>query len=66
MLFRSPGPTVDMGRLIAPSPITDDPMFRHERTGWLIDMAALLALAVAYGLAVLALLRRREPTVMRK
>ncbi|ARF82393.1 FHA domain-containing protein [Kitasatospora aureofaciens] len=58
--------TVDLGRLIAPSPITDDPMFRHERTGWLIDMAALLALAVAYGLAVLALLRRREPTIMRK
>ncbi|MBD0690016.1 FHA domain-containing protein [Streptomyces sp. CBMA123] len=58
--------TVDLGRLVVPSPITEDPMFRHERTGWLLDMGALLALSVGYGLAVLALLRRREPTIMRK
>ncbi|MFB7907147.1 FHA domain-containing protein [Kitasatospora sp. NPDC056076] len=58
--------TVDLNRLTVPSPITADPMFRPERTGWLVSMGALAALAAAYGLAVLALLRRHEPSVMRK
>ncbi|MFJ8473373.1 FHA domain-containing protein [Kitasatospora sp. NPDC094011] len=58
--------TVDLGRLVLPSPLTDDPMYHHERTGWLLDLAALVGLSTVYGLAVLALLRRREPTIMRK
>ncbi|WBP90866.1 FHA domain-containing protein [Kitasatospora cathayae] len=58
--------TVDLSRLTVPTPITADPMFRHERGGWLLSMVALPVLALAYGLAVLALLRRHEPTIMRK
>ncbi|MFJ9608619.1 FHA domain-containing protein [Kitasatospora sp. NPDC101176] len=51
---------------IFPTNITVDPMFRHERAGWLLSMAVLPALSVAYGLAVLALLRRHEPAIMRR
>ncbi|MEU9080171.1 FHA domain-containing protein [Kitasatospora sp. NPDC004745] len=51
---------------IFPTNITVDPMFRHERAGWLFSMAVLPALSVAYGLAVLALLRRHEPAIMRR
>ncbi|MET8629378.1 ATP-binding cassette domain-containing protein [Kitasatospora sp. NPDC004669] len=58
--------TVDLSRLTVPTPITTDPMFRHERAGWVISMVALPVLAAAYGLAVLALLRRHEPAIMRK
>ncbi|MEV7027155.1 FHA domain-containing protein [Kitasatospora sp. NPDC093558] len=58
--------TVDLHNLSFPTVLTADPLFRHERRGWLLGMAALAALSVAYGLLVLALLRRHEPAVMRK
>ncbi|MFJ9696004.1 ATP-binding cassette domain-containing protein [Kitasatospora sp. NPDC101183] len=51
---------------IFPTAITADPMFRHERNGWLLSMAVLPALSAAYGLVVLALLRRHEPAIMRR
>ncbi|MEV7773740.1 ATP-binding cassette domain-containing protein [Kitasatospora sp. NPDC086791] len=58
--------TVDLNGITVPSPITADPLFRHDRTGWLVGMASMIGLSVAYGLAVLALLRRHEPSIMRK
>ncbi|MDH6707478.1 ABC-type multidrug transport system ATPase subunit [Kitasatospora sp. MAA19] len=57
--------TVELHRIF-PTAITADPMFRHERAGWLRAIAVLPALAVAYGLLVLALLRRHEPAIMRR
>ncbi|MFJ6618864.1 FHA domain-containing protein [Kitasatospora sp. NPDC091335] len=51
---------------IFPNAITADPMFRHQRSGWLLSMAVLPALSVLYGLVVLALLRRHEPSIMRR
>ncbi|MFE5581433.1 ATP-binding cassette domain-containing protein [Kitasatospora sp. NPDC056531] len=58
--------TVDLSRLTVATPITADPMFRHERAGWVASMVALPVLAAVYGLVVLALLRRHEPAIMRK
>ncbi|MEE1788367.1 ATP-binding cassette domain-containing protein [Streptomyces sp. SP17BM10] len=58
--------TVDLRNLSFPTVLTADPLFRHERRGWLLGMAVLPALSLAYGLIVLALLRRHEPAVMRK
>ncbi|WP_121179689.1 FHA domain-containing protein [Streptomyces sp. 1114.5] len=49
-----------------PNDITADPMFRHERSGWLFSIVLLPLLSAAYGVLVLALLRRHEPTIMRK
>ncbi|MBO1415822.1 FHA domain-containing protein [Streptomyces sp. FH025] len=57
--------TIDLPHL-APVAQTADPMFHRERSGWLLDIAVLPALSVAYGLAVLGLLRRHEPAIMRK
>ncbi|KJS53734.1 ABC transporter ATPase [Streptomyces rubellomurinus subsp. indigoferus] len=51
---------------IFPTAITADPMFRHERPGWLVSMAVLPGLSAAYGLLVLGLLRRHEPAIMRR
>ncbi|MET8542318.1 FHA domain-containing protein [Kitasatospora sp. NPDC004799] len=51
---------------IFPNAITADPMFRHQRSGWLLSMALLPALSLLYGLVVLGLLRRHEPSVMRR
>ncbi|WP_416873814.1 FHA domain-containing protein [Kitasatospora sp. SC0581] len=51
---------------IFPNAITADPMFRHQRTGWLVGIALLPALSLLYGLVVLALLRRHEPSIMRR
>ncbi|MBV6699052.1 FHA domain-containing protein [Kitasatospora aureofaciens] len=51
---------------IFPTAITADPLFRHQRTGWLVSMVVLPTLTALYGLLVLALLRRHEPTIMRR
>ncbi|MER7706605.1 FHA domain-containing protein [Kitasatospora sp. NPDC097605] len=57
--------TVDL-HTVLPNDITDDPMFQQERAGWLLALAVLVALAVALAVLVLALLRRQEPSIMRK
>ncbi|MFJ8622486.1 FHA domain-containing protein [Kitasatospora sp. NPDC093550] len=57
--------TVELHTLF-PNDITQDPMFRHQRSGWELSMVMLPALSAAYGLVVLALLRRHEPAIMRK
>ncbi|MFF8770561.1 FHA domain-containing protein [Kitasatospora sp. NPDC015120] len=57
--------TVDL-HTVLPNDITDDPMFRQERAGWLLALAVLVALSVALAVLVLALLRRQEPSIMRK
>ncbi|WP_405015474.1 ATP-binding cassette domain-containing protein [Kitasatospora sp. NBC_01539] len=57
--------TVDL-HTVFPTGITADPLFRPDRARWLRCMVMLVALSVALGLAVLALLRRQEPAVMRK
>lgn len=51
---------------IFPNAITADPMFRHQRSGWVLSMVLLPALSLMYGLVVLALLRRHEPSIMRR
>ncbi|MEV6978332.1 FHA domain-containing protein [Kitasatospora sp. NPDC093806] len=57
--------TVDLHTLF-PTTITADPMFRPDRSGWLLSMVMLVALSAVLGLVVLALLRRQEPAIMRK
>ncbi|WP_327074995.1 ATP-binding cassette domain-containing protein [Kitasatospora purpeofusca] len=57
--------TVDL-HTVLPTAITADPMFRQDRTGWLLSLALLVGLAVLLAVAVLALLRRQEPAIMRK
>ncbi|MEU9046057.1 MULTISPECIES: FHA domain-containing protein [unclassified Kitasatospora] len=57
--------TVELHTLF-PNEITEDPMFRHERSGWELSMIMLPLLSAAYGLVVLGLLRRHEPAIMRK
>ncbi|WP_395292756.1 FHA domain-containing protein [Kitasatospora hibisci] len=51
---------------VFPTTITADPLFRPDRTTWLRCLGLLVALSAALGLAVLALLRRQEPAIMRK
>ncbi|MGW3232913.1 FHA domain-containing protein [Kitasatospora sp. NPDC001095] len=51
---------------IFPNAITADPMFRHQRSGWVLSMVLLPALSLLYGLVVLVLLRRHEPSIMRR
>ncbi|RKE17173.1 FHA domain-containing protein [Streptomyces sp. TLI_171] len=57
--------TIDL-HTIVPGTLTDDPLFAHRSSIWLLDMGMLVVLAVAYGLVVARLLRRHEPAVMRK
>ncbi|WP_405442473.1 ATP transporter ATP-binding protein/permease [Streptomyces avidinii] len=57
--------TIDLGAIM-PGTITEDPLFDHEAHLWLIEMGLLVALAVLFGLLVSRLLRRHEPTIMRK
>lgn len=57
--------TIDLGGIM-PGKLTKDPLFAHEPDVWLLDMGMLVALAVLFGLVVARLLRRHEPTIMRK
>ncbi|MER5641248.1 FHA domain-containing protein [Kitasatospora sp. NPDC002227] len=57
--------TLDL-HAIVPGKLTDDPLFAHHASTWLLDMGMLLALSVLFGLIVLRLLRRHEPAVMRR
>ncbi|MFI8082328.1 FHA domain-containing protein [Kitasatospora sp. NPDC086009] len=57
--------TVDL-HTVFPTAITADPLFRPDRTRWLRCLGILVGLSVVLGGAVLALLRRQEPSIMRK
>ncbi|MFJ1704741.1 FHA domain-containing protein [Kitasatospora sp. NPDC088346] len=57
--------TIDLHSVV-PDDLTDDPLFAHKASTWLIDMGALAALSVLFGLVVARLLRRHEPAVMRR
>ncbi|MFD3357532.1 FHA domain-containing protein [Streptomyces fradiae] len=63
--FAAMASTVDLGATV-PGERSDDPLFAHDVSTWLLDMGALLALAVVLGFAVARLLRRHEPVIMRK
>ncbi|MFG2179501.1 FHA domain-containing protein [Streptomyces abikoensis] len=64
------GTTLDLSHIMAPmdksNPTNLDPLWAHTAGQWGIDMIALLAIGVACGFAVVRLLRRHEPEVMRK
>ncbi|MEU8590124.1 FHA domain-containing protein [Streptomyces sp. NPDC048664] len=55
--------TTDLARL---APDRTDPLFRREPGAWLRDMGMLAALSALCALAVVRLLRRHEPAVMRR
>ncbi|MGW1029622.1 FHA domain-containing protein [Streptomyces sp. NPDC002577] len=57
--------TVGLARTV-PGDLTDDPMFEHAAGTWLLNMGMLVVLAAVFGFAVMRLLRRREPALMRK
>ncbi|MGW6707406.1 FHA domain-containing protein [Streptomyces sp. NPDC054956] len=57
--------TIDLGAIV-PGKITQDPLFDHEADLWLIEMGMLVALCVLFGVLVTRVLRRHEPTIMRK
>ncbi|MGW6689022.1 FHA domain-containing protein [Streptomyces sp. NPDC054961] len=57
--------TIDLGAIV-PGKITQDPLFDHVAKLWLIEMGMLVVLCVLFGVMVLRVLRRHEPTVMRK
>ncbi|MER6313172.1 FHA domain-containing protein [Streptomyces sp. NPDC001581] len=57
--------TTDLGAIV-PLKITQDPMFDHKASLWLLDIGMLLALSVLFTVLVARMLRRTEPAVMRK
>lgn len=62
--------TLDLSHIMAPMDKNDrsnvDPLWAHTASQWGIDVVVLIALGVLCGFAVLRLLRRHEPEVMRK
>jgi ABC-type multidrug transport system ATPase subunit/pSer/pThr/pTyr-binding forkhead associated (FHA) protein len=56
--------TVDLHRIV-PGTLTADPLFRHSLGAWALDVAMLVVLSAAAGFVVRALLRGREPAIMR-
>ncbi|MFI9308996.1 ABC transporter ATP-binding protein/permease [Streptomyces triculaminicus] len=64
------GTTLDLSHVMAPMDKSDpknlDPLWEHSAATWGLDMIALLAIGIACGFAVIRLLRRHEPEVMRK
>ncbi|MEV4440899.1 FHA domain-containing protein [Streptomyces sp. NPDC049577] len=64
------GTTLDLSHIMAPmdkgNPKNLDPLWEHAAGQWGIDLIALLAIGVVCGFAVVRLLRRHEPEVMRK
>ena len=57
--------TVELSRIV-PGDLADDPLFEHSAGVWLLNVAMLVVLSVAFGYVVSRLLRRHEPVVMRK
>ncbi|MEU3877089.1 MULTISPECIES: FHA domain-containing protein [Streptomyces] len=64
------GTTLDLSHVMAPfdkgDPTNLDPLWAHSVSQWGIDITALVAIGVVCGFAVVRLLRRHEPEVMRK
>lgn len=64
------GATLDLAHLMPPwdhkNPTDFDPLWDHTAGQWGMNLAVLLAMAVALGFVVARLLRRHEPEVMRK
>ncbi|MEV6674520.1 FHA domain-containing protein [Streptomyces sp. NPDC051162] len=62
--------TLDLSHIMAPMDKNDrnnvDPLWAHTASQWGIDVVVLIALGVLCGFAVVRLLRRHEPEVMRK
>ncbi|WP_149180437.1 FHA domain-containing protein [Streptomyces sp. TRM49041] len=63
--FAAMASTVDLGATV-PGERSQDPLFEHTVPVWLLDMGALVVLAVVLGFVVARLLRRHEPVIMRK
>jgi ABC-type multidrug transport system ATPase subunit/ABC-type multidrug transport system permease subunit len=57
--------TIDLHRIV-PGTLTSDPLFAHSAGVWLLNLGMLLLLSLVLGLLVARLLRRREPTIMRR
>ncbi|WP_406350227.1 FHA domain-containing protein [Streptomyces sp. NBC_00658] len=57
--------TVELAKIV-PDDTTADPLFRHETGVWLLNMGMMVVLSVVFAYAVIRLLRRHEPAVMRK
>ncbi|WP_228984332.1 FHA domain-containing protein [Streptomyces sp. DH12] len=64
------GSTLDLAHLMPPwdhkDPTNLDPLWENTAGQWGMNLAVLLAMAVALGFVVARLLRRHEPEVMRK
>ncbi|MFE3830615.1 FHA domain-containing protein [Streptomyces sp. NPDC059092] len=64
------GTTLDLSHLMAPWDVDDptnlDPLWEHAAGQWVMNVSVLLLIGVVCGFAVVRLLRRHEPEVMRK
>ncbi|MFF3672848.1 FHA domain-containing protein [Streptomyces sp. NPDC002120] len=59
------GTTTDIGAIV-PLKITQDPLFDHKTSLWLLEIGMLLVLSALFTVLVARMLRRTEPAVMRK
>jgi ABC-type multidrug transport system permease subunit len=57
--------TIDLRQVVAGT-LAEDPLFAHKTGTWLLDMGAMLLMSLVLGLLVARLLRRHEPTIMRR
>ncbi|MEV4441936.1 FHA domain-containing protein [Streptomyces sp. NPDC049577] len=57
--------TIDLHHIV-PGDLTADPLFHHSFGIWLLDLAMMVVLSAVLGILVARLLRRHEPSVMRK
>lgn len=57
--------TIDLGAIV-PGKITQDPLFDHKADVWMLEVGMLVGLSVLFGVLVIRVLRRHEPTIMRK
>jgi ABC transport system ATP-binding/permease protein len=57
--------TIDLHQVV-PGAMTADPLFAHKGSTWLLDMGAMVLMSLILGLIVARLLRRHEPTIMRR
>ncbi|MEY9841662.1 ATP-binding cassette domain-containing protein [Streptacidiphilus sp. EB103A] len=57
--------TIDLHRIV-PGTLSSDPLFAHSAGVWLLNLGMLVLLSLVLGLLVARLLRRREPTIMRR